>query len=143
MTSCSTKPPCCFFRFLRCAEFTNGITLGCTSSPGDRRLQLFMLSSKTDAFGKGVTSDIGPSVPPYCPVRTMVSYPFFTRREGPEQLLFVLSNEQQLTRHSFKVTVWSLVAAAGVPSQSNYSEHSAHIGAATTAAMAGAPDSFF
>ena len=110
MTSCSTKPPCCFFGFLRCAEFTNGITRGCTSSPGDGRLQLFLLSSKTDPFGKGVTSDIGPSVPPYCPVRAIVSYPFVTRREGPEQLLFVLSNRQQLTRQSFTVTVWSLVA---------------------------------
>ena len=139
MTSCSTKPPCCFFGFLRCAEFTNGITRGCTSSPGDGRLQLFLLSSKTDPFGKGVTSDIGPSVPPYCPVRAIVSYPFVTRREGPEQLLFVLSNRQQLTRQSFTVTVWSLVAAAGVPSQSNYSGHSVHICAATTAAMASAP----
>ena len=143
MTSCSAKPSCCFFGFLRCAEFTNGITRGCTSSPGDGRLQLFLLSSKTDPFGKGVTSDIGPSVPPYCPVRAIVSYPSVTRREGPEQLLFVLSNRQQLTRQSFTVTVWSLVSAAGVPSQSNYSGHSVHIGAATTAAMASAPDSFF
>ena len=142
MTSCSTKRPCCFFRFLRYAEFTNGITWGCTSSPSDRCLQLLLLSSKTDAFGKGVTSDICPSAPPYCPVRAMVSHPFVTRREGPEQLLFVLSNGQQLTRQSFKVTVWSLVAAAGV-SQSNYSGHSVHIRAATTAAMGGAPDSFF
>ena len=139
MTSCSTKPPCCFFGFLRCAEFTNGITRGCTSSPGDGRLQLFLLLSKTDPFGKGVTSDIGPSVPPSCPVRATVSYPFVTRREGPEQLLFVLSNRQQLTRQSFTVTVWSLVAAAGVPSQSNYSGHSVYIGAATTAAMASTP----
>ena len=139
MTSCSTESPCCFFGFLRCAEFTNGITRGCTSSPGDGRLQLFLLSSKTDPFGKGVTSDIGSSVPPYCPVRAIVSYPFVTRREGPEQLLFVLSNRQQRTRQSFTVTVWSLVAAAGVPSQSNYSGHSVYIGAATTAAMASAP----
>ena len=111
MTSCSTKPPCCFFGFLRCAEFTNGTTQGCTSSPGDGRLQLFLLSSKTDPFGKGVTSGIGPSVPPYCPVRAIIIYPFVTRREGPEQLLFVLSNGQQLTRQSFTVTVWSRVAA--------------------------------
>ena len=132
-----------FFGSLRRAEFTNGITRGCTSSPADGRLHLFLLSSKTDAFGKGVISDIGLSVPPYCLVRAMVSYPFVTRRDGPEQLLFVLSNGQQLTRQSFTVTVRSLVAAAGVPSQSNYSEHSVHISAATTAAMAGVPDSFF
>ena len=86
-----------FFGSLRRAEFTNGITQGCTSSPADGRLHLFLLSSKTNAFCKGVTSDIGPSVPPYCPVRARVSYPSVTRREGPEQLLFVLSNGQQLT----------------------------------------------
>ena len=132
-----------FFGFLLCAEFTNGITRGCTSSPGDGHLQLFLLSSKTDPFGKGVSSDIGPSVPLYRPVRAMVSYPFVTRREGPEQLLFVLSNGQQLTRQSFTVTLRSLVVAAGVPSQSNCSRHSVHIRAATTAAMAGVLDSFF
>ena len=62
-----------FFGSLRRAKFTNGIKRGCTSSPADGRLQLFLLSSKTDAFGKGVTSDIGPSVPPYCPVRAIKS----------------------------------------------------------------------
>ena len=115
----------------------------CTSSPGEGRLQLFLLSSKTDAFGIDVTSDIDPSVPPYRPVRAMVRYTFVTRREGPEQLLFVLSNGQQLTRQSFTVTVRSLVVAAGVPSQSNCSGHSVHIRAATTAGMAGVPGSFF
>ena len=72
-----------FFGFLLCAKFTDGITRGCTSSPGDGRLQLFLLSSKTDAFGIDVTSDIDPSLPPYRPVRAMVSYPFVTRHEGP------------------------------------------------------------
>ena len=72
-----------FFGFLLCAKFTDGITRGCTSSPGDERLQLFLLSSKTDAFGIDVTSDIHPSLPQYRPVRAMVSYPCVTRREGP------------------------------------------------------------
>ena len=73
----------------------------------------------------------------------MVSYPFVTRREGPEQLLLVLPNGQQLTRQSFTATVRSVVAVAGVPSQSTYSAYLVHIGAATTAAMAGVPEFFF
>ena len=72
----------------------------------------------------------------------MVSYPFVTRREGPEQLLLVLPNGQQLTRQSFTATVRSVVAVAGVPSQSTYSAYLVHIGAATTAAMAGVPEFF-
>ncbi|XP_065186109.1 uncharacterized protein LOC135816932 [Sycon ciliatum] len=130
-----------FFGFLRCAEFTNGVTRGCISFPGDGCLQLFLRSSKTGPFGKGVTIDIGPSVPPYFPVHAMVSYLFATRRQGTEQRLFILSNGQQLTRQSFTATVRSLVATAGVPSQSHYSGRSFRIGAATTAAMAGVPDS--
>ena len=62
----------------------------------------------------------------YRPVRAIVSYPFFTGREGPEQLLLVLPNGQQLTRQSFTATVRSVVAVAGVPSQSTYWVFSPH-----------------
>ena len=129
-----------FFGFLRCAEFTNSLTRDCVQLTGGN-MQVLLRTSKTDPFGKGVTVEVGAATPPYCPVRAMAIYLCATCHESPTQHLFTLSNRQHLTRETFTATIRHLLGSCKVPNSHNYSGHSFRIGAATTAAIAGVPDS--
>ena len=129
-----------FYGFLRCSEFT-GETRSADARLADGNMQLFLPKSKTDPLGSGVTVFVGRATQPYCPVAAMTAYLLTTRHHPSTGPLFVLSDGQKLTRAAFTTTVRSLLAASGVPNLHLYSGHSFRIGAATTAAMAGVPDS--
>ncbi|XP_065195776.1 uncharacterized protein LOC135827177 [Sycon ciliatum] len=129
-----------FYGFLRCSEFT-GETRRTDARLADGNMQLFLPKSKTDPLGSGVTVFVGRATQPYCPVAAMTAYLLTTRHHPSTGPLFVLSDGQKLTRAAFTTTVRSLLAASGVPNLHLYSGHSFRIGAATTAAMAGVPDS--
>ena len=129
-----------FYGFLRCAEFTSNLAKNCIEFESGS-MRVLLRKSKTDPFGKGVYVDIGSATSPYCPVRAMLAYLSTSRHLSLADPLFVLSSGKPLTRAAVTDTVRCLLKAANVPSVEMYSGHSFRIGAATTAAVAGVPDS--
>ena len=129
-----------FFGFLRCSEFTEGLTRECIRFESGS-MTILLKRSKTDQFGKGVHIVIGPAGRPYCPVYAMLRYLAMIGSRNASTPLYVLAKGVPLSRAVFTSTVRLLLEKAAVPNIELYSGHSFRIGAATTAAMAGIPDS--
>ena len=130
-----------FFGFLRCSEITGAhIRRHCLQVNADH-INLHLSSSKTDPQGKGVDIIVGPGRSPLCAVAAAKEYLEATASQAPESPLFVYTNGQSLTRQAFTATVRCLLASSGHDLCHQYSSHSFRIGAATTAAAAGVPES--
>lgn len=143
-----------FYGFLRCGEFT---CLSLTDSlfiriqditlvPDNSMFLLYLRSSKTDPFGKGVTIKIFEN----CvlnPVSTMHTYVLSRLAQGasPASPLFIDSfcskegEVKPLMRSSFITYLKETLTLAGID-HTSYNGHSFRIGAATSAAAAGVED---
>ena len=142
----------CFAGFLRLGELlpssenqltsnSGGIKWGDVAVDDPRNpsmVKVHLRVSKCDQFGRGVDVYIGKTNPLRCPVVAVVSYmttrgqqsgPFFHRQLG-----------KPFTKPQFVAEVKKALTAAGLD-QSEFSDHSFWIGAATAAAQAGIPDS--
>ena len=106
----------------------------------DSQLLVTIKSSKTDPFRKGQQIALGASHTKVCPIRSMRRY-WQHRRKIPHNLpLFVLDNGGFLTREKLASTLKELLQELGMEA-SHFSTHSFRIGATTTAARIGIPDS--
>lgn len=143
---------CClgFFAFLRSGEFTCPSLAAYSPamlSPRDIQVDdhanptcvfVTLRSSKTDIFGRGQTLCIGSTGNHLCPVAALLSY-LALQTPGPGTL-FVYQSGQLLSRQSLVHEVRRALVASG-RDLSRYNGHSFRIGAATTAAVVGLPDS--
>ncbi len=141
----------CFFGFLRAGEVVipsdNGFDSTRHLAYGDvrtdsqshpRLLEVRIKASKTDPFRRGVSIYIGRTDGPLCPVAAILSY--LIRRGSMEGPLFLFEDGKYLTRDHFVAAVKDALQQAGLDS-SLYAGHSFRIGAATTAARRGVPES--
>ena len=156
-SNCSADPDiimmwaaCClgFFAFLRCGEFTStkeghspplqvdGVRVDDHHKP--TCISLFLSKSKTDPYGKGITLFVGTTGSLLCPVAAVLAY--LAIRPSTPGPLFLLSSGVPLTRETFVSRLKQGLSSAGIDS-SGYNGHSFRIGAATTAARVGIPDS--
>ncbi len=103
-----------------------------------RLLEVRIKASKTDPFRRGVPINIGRTDWPLCPVAAILSY--LVRRGSMEGPLFLFEDGKYLTRDCFVAAVRDALQRAGLDS-SLYAGHSFRIGAATTAARWGVPES--
>ena len=141
----------CFFGFLRVGEMTapshqaydpsthlsfKDLALDNVKNP--TIMELHLKASKTDPFRKGISIFIGRTNDDICPVAAMLAY--IVTRGGDDGPLFRLKNGHPLTRGYFVSTVRAGLSSGGID-HSKYSGHSFRIGAATTAARRGIPDS--
>ena len=137
-----------FFGFLRAGEFTvvpdsDQIPL----TPGDVQvdscanptlLAVTLLTSKTGPFGAGHTLYVGGTHSRLCPVRAVVAHMAICRQiPGP---LFIHRDGSPLTRAKLVTEVRVALTRDGMD-LSRYKGHSFRIGAASSAAQAGIPDS--
>ena len=139
----------CFFGFFRAGEITVS-TVGSfdpavhlawgdvSISENSRVVRVFLKRSKTDQFARGTEVFIGATGDELCPVAAISRY-VAIRGTGPGAF-FRSAEGIPLTKARFVEQVRSALARAGLP-LSGYSGHSFRIGAATTAAQAGIPDS--
>ena len=137
-----------FYGFLRASEYTS-------PSPTHYLRQLHLLrqditirkegmevhikGSKTDQFKKSTTLHVARLDMPTCPVRAMEKFLGQSSHKNSRPL-FTFHNGRFLTRIDVSSMTKSLLAHT-VRDVSLYSSHSYRIGAATTAAAAGLPDS--
>ena len=143
---------CClgFFAFMRAGEFTcpswkayTPLMLSPSDIHIDSRLNptcitVSLRHSKTDVFGAGVSITVGATGNILCPVAAVLSY--MARRPQSTGPLFLLENGIPLSCRLLVQNVRQALSRAGIDT-SNYSGHSFRIGAATTASLAGIPDS--
>ena len=137
----------CFFGFLRAGEVVVPSDSSVHLSHGDVRvddparpqfLEVRIKASKTDPFRKGVSVFLGLGAGPLSPVSAILNY--MAKRGSALGPFFQFSNGYFLTRDRFVSAVRSARGLAAVDS-SLYAGHSFRIGAATTAAQRGIPDS--
>ena len=143
---------CCtgFFGFLRAAEFTSPLVRGNTD-PGlsvadvsvdslshPSYVALLLRRSKTDTFGMGSTIYLGLVDGVICPVKALLGY-ISLRGNGPGPL-FVFQDGSALTRPALVQAVRSALRSHNID-VGGFNGHSFRIGAATTAAACGIPDS--
>ena len=141
----------CFFGFLRSGEAVSPTEstfdplvhltvadVGIDSRVAPKRMEVRIKASKTDPFRKGVTLYLGRTYTDLCPVAAMLGY--LGSRGCCPGPLFIFGDGKFLTRSSFTAAVRRALEAGGLPA-SSYAGHSFRIGAATTAAMAGLPES--
>ena len=143
----------CFFGFLRSGEVVvpsdTDYDVSTHLSYGDvvldshvdpSALEVKLKASKTDPFRQGVTVVVGRTNSPVglCPVVANVAY--MVARGATPGVYFTFGDGRLLTRDRFVRVIRSALAQAGVDA-SLYSGHSFRIGAATTAAARGIPDS--
>ena len=95
-------------------------------------------TSKTDPLRKGVDVFVGATGKDLCPVRAMVYY--LSLRGTSLGFLFRYMNGKPLTKDKLVSKMRAILTNAGIDS-SKYAGHSFRIGAATTAASQGLPDS--
>ena len=143
---------CCvgFFGFLRCGEFTcqswaeyktsmlsvQDVSVDNHANP--QVVHLRLRQSKTDVFGVGVVIHLGRTNDLLCPVSSLLAYlAIRTARPGP---LLLLANGNPLSREVLVSHIRRALAASGFD-VSGFTGHSFRIGAATTAGLAGFPDS--
>ena len=141
----------CFFGFLRSGEICvpseqeydagahlsfSDVAIDNFSSPST--MQVRIKASKTDPFRIGVDIYLGRASSGLCPISAMLQY--LSVRGGESGPLFRSDDGKPLTRPRFVEELRGVLQAANVPS-SHYSGHSFRIGAATTAAECGIPDS--
>ena len=100
-------------------------------------LQVQIKASKTDPFRHGVTIYIGATNGQLCPVAAVLSY--MVLRGDSAGPLFKWADGRYLTREKFMAHVRRALTAPGLVA-TNYTGHSFHIGAATTAARCGIQD---
>ena len=140
-----------FFGFLRSGEvvvpsdtsFDTGMHLCFDDIAVDSHLEpstlrVTLKASKTDPFQKGVVLVIGRGSLEICPISAVLDY--MSRRGPAPGPLLVFGDGRCLTRPRFVAALRSALATAGIDAQL-YSGHSFCIGAATTAAIRGIPDS--
>ena len=133
-----------FFGFLRASEFTCSgsfdplvhLWISDVSFDTSGSLHLFIKTSKTDPFRRGVSLSIGASRKPICAVSAVRRY-LQVRGNAPGPL-FVLSDGSPLT--PVVVNCWLRAILSNVGIRGTHSSHSFRIGAATTSASAGIPD---
>ena len=101
-------------------------------------VRIFLKRSKTDQYGKGTEVFLGATEDDICPVEAVTSY--VARRGASPGSFFRSESGAPLSKAQFVDKVRAALARAGVQ-QAGYSGHSFRIGAATTAAQAGLPDS--
>ena len=101
-------------------------------------LAVTLRHSKTDPFGAGVTIYLGRAYDDIRPVVAVLAYiavrPLF---QGP---LFIYRDGSPLTRFDLVTSIPHAESGSGLPLDS-FTGHSFRIGAATSAALAGLPDS--
>ena len=101
-------------------------------------LQLYLKRSKTDQFHKGTNVYIGRTGDDLCPVAALMAYLAVRgMKQGP---LFQTKDGQPVSREFVVDNVRQALRALGLES-THYAGHSFRIGAATTAAERGIPDS--
>ena len=101
-------------------------------------LEVRIKAAKTDPFRQGVSVFLGATGSDVCPVASILSY--MVPRGHDSGPFFRFSNRIGLTRDRFVSAVRSALDSTGY-SSSLYAGHSFRIGAATTAAQCGTPDS--
>ena len=138
-----------FFAFLRAGEFTltSGSSHQTVLSPSDVQvdstnnptyLTVTLRRSKTDPFGHGCTLYIGKTDSRSCPVTAILAY--LSLRSSAAGPLFIHENGTPLLRSELVSAVRSALSSTGLD-VSRFTGHSFRIGAATSAALAGFPDS--
>lgn len=140
-----------FFAFLRAGEFTcpslsafdPAIMLVATdvqvdSHTSPRSLTIRLKRSKCDPFGLGVLVHVGRTFGRLCPVAALLSY--LAIRSADPGPLFVFEDGSSLSRQRLVVEMADGLRESGID-PTGYKGHSFRIGAATTAAQAGLPDS--
>ena len=141
----------CFFGFLRSGEVVipsdSAFDPSSHLSVGDVRvndlsnpqfLEVNIKRSKTDPFRQGVRLYLGRSKSDVCPVAAILAY-MVIRQSAPGPF-FVFADGRYLTRVRFVAALRSALRSAGFH-ECGYAGHSFRIGAATTAAANGVPDS--
>ena len=131
-----------FFAFLRSAELIALTTTDVTLHTNSVYI-LTIKASKTDPFKQGSHIRLAPSGHQYlCPVQALSQY-LETRRQchlSQSTHLFAWSCGTPMSRSALNNCIKWLAALSGI-NASLYATHSFRIGAATTAAAAGLPDS--
>ncbi|KAL5514951.1 hypothetical protein EMCRGX_G000046 [Ephydatia muelleri] len=94
--------------------------------------------SKCDQFGTGADVLLRRSGCQLCPVAAILAY--IKARADTQGAFFVDNNKVPITKSKFVAKVRDALKAAGYP-EDQFAGHSIHIGAATTAALAGIEDS--
>lgn len=141
----------CFFGFLRSGEVTipsdktfdpqlhltfGDVLVDSTTEPS--YIQVKIKASKTDPFRKGVSVYLGRTHQEICPVAAILS--FMVYRGSDSGTFFRYGDGRPLTYPRFVSSLRDALTIAGVDSK-RYAGHSFRIGAATTAARQGIPDS--
>lgn len=141
----------CFFAFLRSGELVvpsdsafdpnvhlayGDVRADNTSSP--QFLEVRIKASKTDPFRVGVAVYLGRTNCALCPVAATLRY--MVSRGGSPGIFFRFEDGKPLTRDRLVARVRTAIASV-VADSTNYAGHSFRIGAATTAALQGIPDS--
>ncbi len=144
---------CClgYFAFLRSGEFTvnelfdpsrhlavGDVAVDSYDTPS--MLSITLKISKTDQEGVGVVLYVGRTYKPACPVSAVLSYLVIRHPPQNEGPLFRCNNGSALSRPTLVTWLKSTLNSAGVDS-THFSGHSFRIGAASTAAARGIPDS--
>ena len=137
-----------FFAFLRSGEFTvvpgrkegllSPADIQVDSRQSPKFISITLHSSKTDPFGNGCTLYIGHTDSEICPVTAVLAY--LAIRPPIHVPLFLHANSSLLTWSSLVSAVRSALSDSGLD-LSRYMGHSFRIGAATSAALAGLPNS--
>ena len=102
-------------------------------------MQFRLKTSKTDPYGKGTTIEVGLCKPPMCTILAIRTY-LTTTSGAPHDPLFEYKDGRPLSKKTFVYEVRRLLESPSIGNALSYSGHSFQIGAATSAAMAGAPD---
>ena len=143
----------CFFGFLRTGEVVvpsralydaevhlniDDVKLNNRDKPSYLLVQI--KSSKTDVFRKGSTVYLGVTGTELCPVAAIVNYMVLPRENSTTSAFFGFSDGQPLTRTRFVKELHTALAKVEILA-AQFAGHSFRIGAATTAAACGVPDS--
>lgn len=142
---------CCtgFFGFMRAGEFTSPssgggpdvLSIGDVSVDSHTNpaiISILLRKSKTDVFGAGVRVYLGRGAGPICPVKAILGY--IARRGQAPGPLFIWQDGTALSRAQLVEEVRKALQGHGLDLQ-RFNGHSFRIGAATTAAACGFPDS--
>ena len=105
-------------------------------------LEVQIKASKTDVFKQGVMIYLGATGADICPVAAILSYMVHcaVMARGKHTLFFCISDGRVLTRDRFVHELHLAISASGINAAA-YAGHSFRIGAATTAAACGFPES--
>lgn len=144
---------CClgYFAFMRSGEFTvneqfdhsrhltvRDVAVDSYDSPS--MLSIHLKTSKTDQEGVGVVLYVGRTFKPVCPVIVMLTYLVVRKQPRDEGPLFRCEDGAPLSRPALVAWLRTTLESAGIDAR-HFSGHSFRIGAASTAASKGIPDS--